>query len=128
MSNSASPVVLGWPGRVRCAINGVGAVFVSQSSARVQAVAAVAVLALGLALGLTTAEWCGVVLAITMVFAAEALNTSIESLVDLASPEFNELAGRAKDVAAGAVLIAALGSVAVGLLVFLPHLRRWAGT
>jgi diacylglycerol kinase len=115
---------MGWPARVRCAINGVGVVFVSQPSARMQAVAAIAVLALGLVVELSTAEWCAVVLAITMVLAAEALNTSIESLVDLASPEFHALAGRAKDVAAGAVLIAALGSVAVGLLVFLPHLRR----
>jgi diacylglycerol kinase (ATP) len=115
---------MGWPGRVRCAINGVGAVFASQPSARVQAVGAIAVLALGIALGLSSAEWCAVVLAITIVLAAEALNTSIESLVDLASPEFHELAGRAKDVAAGAVLIAALGSVAVGLLVFVPHLWR----
>jgi len=112
-----------WPGRVRCAINGVGVVFVSQPSARVQAVAAIAVLALGLTLGLSVPEWYAVVLAMTVVLTAEALNTSVEALVDLASPEFHELAGRAKDVAAVAVLIAALGSVAVGLLVFVPHLR-----
>jgi diacylglycerol kinase (ATP) len=58
------------------------------------------------------------------VWVAEALNTSIEYLVDLASPEIHPLAGKAKDVAAGAVLVAAIGSAVIGGLVFGPHLMR----
>lgn len=123
-SNSSSPVVTGWPGRVRCAFNGLGLVFRSQDSARIQAFAALSVVVLGVALRVSAPEWCALVLAIALVLTAEALNTSIESATDLVSPEFHELAGRAKDVAAGAVLIAALGSVAVGLLVFVPHFWR----
>ena len=114
----------GWAGRVRCAFNGLGFVFHSQDSARIQAIAALAVVVLGVALRVSAPEWCALVLAMALVLTAEALNTSIESTIDLVSPEFHVLAGRAKDVAAGAVLIAALGSIAVGLLVFVPHLWR----
>ena len=55
------------------------------------------------------------------VWTAEALNTAFEFLTDVASPQFHPLAGKAKDVAAGAVLIAALGSVVIGILVLGPH-------
>lgn len=123
-SISSSPVVTGWSERVRCAFNGLGLVLRSQDSARIQAIAALAVVVLGVALRVSAPEWCALVLAIALVLTAETLNTSIESTIDLVSPEFHELAGRAKDVAAGAVLIAALGSVAVGLLVFVPHFWR----
>jgi diacylglycerol kinase (ATP) len=67
-------------------------------------------------------EWCWIVLAIVAVWSAEALNTAIEFLTDVASPGFHPIAGRAKDVAAGAVLIAAIGAVAIGVLVLGPHL------
>ena len=114
----------GWSRRVRCAFNGLGLVFRSQDSARIQLIAALAVVVLGVLLRVSAPEWCALVLAMALVLTAEALNTSIELIVDLASPEFHVLAGRAKDVAAGAVLIAALGSVAIGLLVFVPHVWR----
>ena len=93
----------------------------TQDSARIQAIAAAAVIGLGLAMHVSPTEWCALVIAIAMVLTTEALNTSIEAIVDLVSPEFHPLAGRAKDVASGAVLIAAIGSMAIGLLVFAPH-------
>jgi diacylglycerol kinase (ATP) len=68
-----------------------------------------------------------VVLAIAIVWTAEALNTALEYLTDLASPDYHPLAGRAKDVAAGAVLISALGAAAIGLIVFGPHLLKLLG-
>ena len=113
----------GWSGRVRCAFNGLGLVFRSQDSVRIQAIAALAAVVLGVALRVSAPEWCALVLAIALVLTAEALNTSIEAVVDLVSPEFHQVAGRAKDVGAGAVLIAALGSIVVGLLVFGPHVK-----
>jgi diacylglycerol kinase (ATP) len=58
------------------------------------------------------------------VWATEALNTSIEFVVDLLSPELHPLAAKAKDVAAGAVLIAAIGSLIVAFLVFGPHIFK----
>jgi diacylglycerol kinase (ATP) len=69
-------------------------------------------------------EWCWMTLAIIGVWLAEALNTAIEFLTDLVSPEFHPLAGKAKDVAAGAVLIAAIGAGVIGMFVFGPHLLR----
>jgi diacylglycerol kinase len=71
-----------------------------------------------LLLHLQTNEWCWITLAVISVWSAEALNTAVEFLTDIASPEFHHLAGKAKDVAAGAVLIAAVGAVIIGLLVF----------
>ena len=71
---------------------------------------------------ITCAEWLAVIAAIGLVWTAEGLNTAIEALVDLVSPEQHPLAGRAKDVAAGAVLLAALAATAIGLLVFGPRL------
>lgn len=64
------------------------------------------------------------ILAVGVVWAAEAANTSVEYLVDLVHPEWHPLAGRVKDLAAAAVLLAALAAAGVGMLVFLPHIRN----
>jgi len=93
----------------------------SQHNAWIHAAATLVVVALGLFLGLTKAEWCWIVLAIISVWTAEALNTAFEFLTDVASPEFHPLAAKAKDVAAGAVLITAIGSVLIGILVLGPY-------
>ena len=61
------------------------------------------------------------------VWSAEALNTALEFLADAAKPEYHPLVKKAKDVAAGAVLIAALGAAVIGALVFIPALRTWLG-
>ena len=82
------------------------------------------VTAVGLAFRLTAGEWCAAVLAMALVWITEALNTAIEDVVDLASPEHHPLAGRAKDVAAGAVVVAVAASLIVGLIIFAP--RFWA--
>ena len=98
----------------------------SQQNAWVHAGATVAVIAAGLALGVSGGEWCWLVLAIVAVWTAEALNTAFEFLADVASPEFHPLVKHSKDVAAGAVLISAVGAVIIGLLVFGPHVLRLA--
>jgi len=92
----------------------------SQHNAWVHALASVAVLVAGLKLEVGRGEWLALILAIVSVWTAEALNTAFESLCDVASPEFHPLVERAKDVAAGAVLIAAIGAVAIGVVVFGP--------
>jgi diacylglycerol kinase (ATP) len=104
------------------ALAGIRILLKSQRNARIHACATVAVCAAGLFLGLSSAEWCWVVLAIVAVWTAEALNTAFESLANVASPDFHPAVKTAKDVAAGAVLISAMGSVIIGLLVFGPHL------
>ncbi len=82
------------------------------------------VTAVGLAFGLTAGEWCAAVLAMALVWISEALNTAIEDVVDLAPPAQHPPAGRAKDVAAGAVVMSVLASAIVGLIIFGP--RFWA--
>lgn len=84
----------------------------------------VVVTAVGLAFRLTAGEWCAAVLAMALVWIAEALNTAIEDVVDLTSPGRHPLAGRAKDIAAGSVVVAVLASAIVGLIIFGP--RFWA--
>ncbi len=107
---------------IRCAIHGIGEMIRSQHNARVHAAATVVVIAAGLILHLRTSEWCWITLAVIAVWTAEALNTAFEFLTDVASPEFHPLAGKAKDVAAGAVLISAIGAVAIGVFIFVPRL------
>lgn len=70
--------------------------------------------------GLSRMEWYIVLLLIALIFALEMMNTAIERVVDLASPEIHPLAKQAKDIAAGAVLVFALFSAIIGLLIFLP--------
>jgi diacylglycerol kinase (ATP) len=65
------------------------------------------------------------VLAMMAVWTAEALNTALELLADVASPDFHPLVEQAKDVAAGAVLLSALGSIGIGLLILGPYIARW---
>jgi diacylglycerol kinase (ATP) len=86
-------------------------------------VATAAVVILGYLLGISHLEWCAIALACAAVWTAEALNTAIEFLSDATTREIDPLVGKAKDVAAGAVLIAAVAAVIVGLLVFVPYFR-----
>lgn len=93
-----------------------------QANARIHFVAAGAVVVLGLVFDVSPAEWIALVLSITIVIAAEAMNTALEHAVDLASPEWHPIARDAKDVAAAAVLVSAIGAVCVGAFIFGPKL------
>lgn len=106
------------------AFRGLRVLLQTQQNARIHALATVLVAAAGALARLSAAEWALIALAVVFVWATEALNTAIEFLVDLASPGQHPLAGKAKDLAAGAVLIAAIGSLIVGILVFGPHVLK----
>jgi diacylglycerol kinase len=73
-------------------------------------------------LHLPVVQWIVLLLTISLVWTAEIFNTALQALVDLASPQLHPLAKVAKDVSAGAVLVSAIASVAIGLLIFLPPL------
>ena len=114
-------------GRVRSfrhALSGVVRMIRCQHNAWIHAVATVAVLAAAFFFSVSFADWCWIIVAISIVWTAEALNTAFEFLADAASPEFHPLVRDAKDVAAGAVLITAVAAAIIGALVFWPHLRR----
>ena len=84
-------------------------------------IAAMAVIIAGIVLGITRTEWIMVVMCIGTVISAELFNTAIEKLVDLVSPERHPVAGRVKDIAAGAVLICAVAAAIIGLIIFIPY-------
>ncbi len=114
---------LTFSGRIRSikfALRGIRIMVASQHNAWVHAAATGVVVVAGLFVGLSRSEWCWIVLAIVSVWTAETLNTAFEFLTDVASPSFHPIAGQAKDVAAGAVLLAAIGAVIIGALVFGP--------
>lgn len=87
-------------------------------------VLAVAAIVLGFFLGISYGEWLAVIIVICIVIASEIFNTSIETIVDIISPEQNDMAKNAKDMAAGAVLVSAVGALLTGLLIFGPKLIK----
>lgn len=102
------------------AFKGLSYAFRTQLNFKVHCFAALLVVLLGLYVHLSIAEWLWIVLAITVVLILELLNTAIEVLVDLVSPQRQAKAGYIKDLAAAAVLIAAFLALMVALFIFVP--------
>lgn len=98
----------------------------SQANLRFHLLAAAVVLVAALLLRFTAIEFVGLVLCFAVVIAAELFNTALEVLIDYAWPERHPMIGRAKDVAAAAVLMAAVGTALVGLLLFARHILHFA--
>lgn len=113
---------------LRCALEGLHYVLRGERNARVHLLAAAAVVALGACLDLSGVEWGLMISAIALVFAGEMLNTVVELTVDLITMEDNPMAKHAKDVAAGAVLVASTAAAVMGLVILGPRLlSRLAG-
>jgi diacylglycerol kinase (ATP) len=106
----------------RYAFSGWWFVIRTQRNAWIHAVISVAVIIVSFWLGLGERDWAIIVVAIAMVWTAEFLNTALEAVVDLASPEQNKLARVGKDVGAAAVLIAAVSAALIGFLILGPPL------
>lgn len=94
----------------------------TQPNAWVQSVVAIVIFILGIWLRISPLEWAVIILTTAVVFAAEFLNTAIETVVDLASPDIHPLAKVGKDVGAAAVMVSALAAILIGLLLFGPPL------
>jgi len=103
------------------ALNGLGFVLRTQHNAWIHVGLTVVVLAAGIALGLSAADWRWIVGAIALVWVAEIVNTAFEHLCDVVQPEFHVSVKAAKDVAAGAVLVASTASAIIGIMVFWPY-------
>jgi len=101
---------------------GIARLLAREPNARIHALATAAAVALGAWLDLTAGEWCWIALAIALVWVAEGLNSALETLADAVHPERDARIGSAKDIAAGAVLVAAIASAVIGALVFGPRL------
>ncbi|MDJ0848566.1 MAG: diacylglycerol kinase family protein [Myxococcota bacterium] len=105
----------------RHAFRGVGTLLAEQHNTRIHAAVTLAVIVAGLVVGVSALEWAVLALAIGLVWAAEAGNSALEWLCDVASPDFHPLVRKAKDAAAAAVLVAAAAAAAAGLFVFVPY-------
>jgi diacylglycerol kinase len=105
------------------AIKGIWLVFRNENNARIHFVATIVVLCAGFYLNLTKKEWLGLLLAIALVWICEAFNTALEKLVNLVHPGYSKEAGEIKDIAAGAVLIAAIFSMATAAIIFIPRIK-----
>lgn len=104
------------------AFRGIRVIVATQHNSWVHLVVGVMAIALGIWLKISPIEWCLVVFAISGVLITEAINTAIEFDVDLSSPEYHPYAKDSKDVAAGAVLIAGIAAIIIGLFIFLPKI------
>lgn len=97
---------------------GIRMVFGTEANMKIHICIAILVLIAGFTFKISATEWIACILCIGLVVGMEMVNTAIENIVDLVSPNHHPLAGKAKDIAAGAVLICAIISVIVGILVF----------
>jgi len=114
-----------WRARVlgfRYAFRGIVLLLRYTPHARIHLLATFAVVVAGIVFEISTAEWATVMVAAGMVWSSEAMNTALEKLTDLASPDIHPLAGMAKDLAAGAVLLASIFALAVAAFVFIPKI------
>ncbi len=109
-------------GSFRYAWNGLRILLKEEHNARIHLVAACLVVAAGFYFDVSRNEWLALVFAIGFVFSLELLNSAIENIADFISPEKHEQIKRIKDLAAGAVLFAAITAVMIGLLIFVPKL------
>ncbi|GAA4301766.1 diacylglycerol kinase family protein [Compostibacter hankyongensis] len=106
----------------RYAFSGLLRFFRTEHNAWIHLLAAVLVVLAGLVFRLTKGEWTGIAFSIGLVLCAEVFNTCIEKMMDLLSPVRDERVKYIKDLAAGAVLVAAATAAVIGLLIFIPRL------
>ena len=106
----------------RFAFKGIGFVLVTQHNAWIHLIFTVLAALAGVILHIRAEDWRWLIAAITLVWFAEAMNTAFEYVCDVVAPRYNYAVGRAKDIAAGAVLICSIGAAAIGLLTFWPYL------
>jgi len=115
------------PESFRNAFRGLRKAFAGERNLRIHLAAAFLCILLGIILRLDLLRWCLIFTAIGLVFTAELVNTAVENLVDMITDEYSRKAGMAKDIAAAAVLVAAVTAAVLGVLVFGPSLMRFAG-
>jgi diacylglycerol kinase len=107
------------------AFDGIIDLIKSENNAKIHLISTIVVIIVGFKLQFLAIEWLWISLAIAGVWVAELINTSIEKLTDLISPEINPIAKKVKDYAAGAVLVMAIWAIFVFCLISLPHLWMW---
>lgn len=109
------------------AVRGVITAYREERQMKIHTLAAVTAIVCGIMADLSRAEWAILALTIAMVIALELVNTAVERIVDMVTEEYHPLAEKAKDVAAGAVLVGAIAAVIVGICLFGTRMIEWMG-
>ena len=104
------------------AICGIFTAFKTEKNLKVHFAIMLLVIIAGVVLKINEQEWIACIIVFGLVISAELFNTAIELTVDLAMPEKNEIAKKAKDIAAGAVLVTAIVAIVIGLIIFIPKI------
>ena len=120
MKNSKDSFVVYRFKSIKYALKGLWMLLRSENSIKLQFGIGIALTFLGFSMNISTSEWTAQFLAIGLVMVAEGLNTSVEKIANFIHPEYHEKIGEIKDIAAGAVAIAALVSFVIGFLIYLP--------
>ena len=107
------------------AVDGIWDLVKRENNAKIHLISTLLVILVGLKLEFLAIEWLWISLAVAGVWVAELINSALEKLVDLVSPEEHPLAKKVKDYAAGAVLVMAIWAVFVFCLISLPHVWMW---
>ena len=106
------------------AFKGIKAVFGNEANMNIHLIISILVIVCGFIFNISISEWMLCIICFGLVISLEMLNSAIENLVNLVSPEQNKIAGKIKDISAGAVLIAAICAAIVGLIIFVP--KGWS--
>lgn len=104
------------------AFEGIIAAFKAERNMKIHVVIMLMVICVGILLKISRIEWIICIIMFAIVIAGELFNTAIETIVDMIMPNKNEMAKKAKDISAGAVLILAIGAAIVGLIIFVPKI------
>lgn len=107
------------------AFRGIASAFSGQRNIKIQMCFGVAAVAAGLFLRVPKLELMAIIIIYGMIIALEMVNTAVEKMVDILSPEYNKNYGVIKDIMAGAVLVLAITSVILGVMIFLPPLLEF---
>ncbi len=109
------------------AFSGIATLLRDEHNSRIHMFAMACVIVFGFILDISSIEWCIVALCCGGVLMAEAMNSAVEAIADLVSPEFHPLIKKAKDVGAAGVLMMAIAAAAAGLIIFFPKVVEWLG-
>ena len=109
---------------IRYAVQGIAYMLKTQHNAWLHLAITLAVFVVGWRLHIRTEDWRWLIVAIVLVWFAEAMNTAFEFVCDIVSPEFHPSVKKAKDIAAGGVLLCAAGAVVLGVITFIPYVTN----
>ena len=109
---------------VKYALAGLRSFFGNERNGRIQALVAILTITASIILDISSLEWILVIICTCLVLVLEMINTAIEKVCNLITPDFHPQLKLIKDISAGAVLLAATGSAIIGLIIFIPHLLK----